>query len=83
MAKKQNEILSEGLHEFIWDNVHHCMFCRTPCHGNPPGKDVVILGKEVKSLCRGRPLVWVFDPDETAIVNIKRLIELEINERNL
>jgi hypothetical protein len=75
-------VVSEGMHNFIWDNVHHCMFCRTPCHGNPPGKDIVVLGKEIKSICRGRQLVWVFDPDEAGIKIIKRLIELEQHARN-
>jgi len=74
-------VMSEGMQDFIWDNVHYCMFCRTPCHGKPPGKDVVILGKEIKSVCWGRQLTWAFDPDKTEIEILKRLFELEQQAR--
>ena len=70
-------VINENMQNFIWDNVHHCMFCRTPCHGNPPGKDVIVLGKDIKSICIGRQLVWAFDPDEAAMNTLKRLLILE------
>lgn len=72
-----DEIVNEGMQDFIWGNVFHCMFCRTPCHGYPPGKDVVILEKEIMSVCRGRQLVWAYAPDETEIGTLKRLLTLE------
>ena len=70
-------ILHEGLQDFIWGNVFHCLFCRTPCHGHPPGKDTVVLEKEILSVCIGRPLVWAYDPDETEMNMLKRLLKLE------
>jgi len=78
MAIYSETILNEGLQDFIWTNVHHCMRCRVPCHGkNPPHKDVMVLGKEVTGLCHGRPLVWAFDPNKVALDSMKRLLELE------
>ena len=74
-------ILSEGLQDFIWDNVFYCMFCRTPCYGSPPGKDVVVLGKEIKSVCFGRQPTWVYDPVEADIEILKRLLQLEQQAR--
>ena len=83
MYKYEDDIMKEGLQNFIWNNVHDCMLCRVPCHGkNPPHKDMTVLGKEIKRLCRGRPLTWVFDPDEAALNCIKRLLELEQKARN-
>ena len=80
-SKYEDEIKNSGLQNFIWDNVHECMLCRSPCHGRPPGMDVVILDKKIKNICWGRPLTWVFDPDEAAIKSIKRLLELELQAR--
>ena len=74
-------VISGNMHNFIWENVHHCMFCRTPCHGNPPGKDVVVLGKEIKSICIGRQLVWAFDPNGAGMSILKRLLTLEQQSR--
>ena len=83
MSKYEDTIIDEGLQNFIWDNVHQCMVCRSPCHGKmPPHRDTTALGKEIKGICHSRELTWVFDPDETALNCIKRLLELEQNARN-
>jgi len=83
LNKYEHIIMNEGLQNFIWDNVHKCMFCRTPCHGKmPPYRDKVVLGKKIEKICHGRELTWVFDPDEAAIDCIKRLLELEKQARD-
>jgi hypothetical protein len=83
MEKYAEQLCSEGLQDFVRRHVHHCMLCRTPCHGKtPPHKDVTVLGKEVKGICHGRPLTWVFDPDTEAVGVIKRLLALEQHARN-
>lgn len=82
MHKYEDIIIKEELQRFIWNNIHHCMVCRTPCHGKvPPHRDVMALGKEIKGICHGRELTWVFDPDEKAADKIKRLLELEKKAR--
>ena len=82
LNKYQDAIMQEGLQDFVWENVHHCMACRSPCHGMlPPHRDVTVLGKEIKRLCHSRELTWVFDPDAAAIEKIKKLIALEIQAR--
>jgi len=81
IGEYEKSIIGEGLQSFIWDNVHYCRFCRTPCHGHLPGMDITLLGKEIKSVCRGRQPIWVFDPDETAVNCIKRLLEFEQKSR--
>jgi hypothetical protein len=83
MHRYEDVILKEGLQNFIWDNVHYCMLCRSPCHGHtPPHRDTVAFGKEIKRICHGRELTWVFDPDEQAVNRIKRLLELEKQARD-
>ena len=51
LKKYEDVIVAEGLQNFIWDNVHECMMCRSPCHGRPPGMDVTLFGKEIKGIC--------------------------------
>ncbi len=46
-----------------------------------PHRDTVALGKEIKGICHGRQLTWVFDQDEAAINCVKKLLELEQNVR--
>ena len=77
-----NIVLSEGLQHLIWDNMFYCMFCRTLCYGSAPGKDVLVLGKEIKSICSNRQLTWVNDPSKADVKIIKRLLQLEQQARN-
>ena len=74
-------ITLENLQDFVWDNIFHCMFCRTPCYGSAPGQDMVFLDKVVKSVCHGREPVWVYDPSESDIEILKRLVQLEQQAR--
>lgn len=71
--KYENIIINEGIQNYIWDNVHHCMVCRVPCIPT----DRMILGKEIKDTCGGRQPFWFHDPNEATISCIKRILELE------
>ena len=77
IEKYEELIINEGLQNFLWDNVHNCMICRVPCI--PMNR--MILGKEIKSTCGGRQPFWFFDPDETTINCIKKLLEFERKAR--
>ena len=77
--KYYDQIMSEELQNFIWDNIKYCTNCGGKC---TPGHDAVILGKQIKGQCNVYPLVWAFDPNEAAIESIKRLLELEMQARN-
>lgn len=92
LDKYAEAIIDEGLQDFIWDNIYFCD--KTPadaCNGGEKsiyachrGIDLTVLGKELKYVCRLRNktvCVYVYDPDETAISRVKRLIELELSER--
>ena len=82
---KYGEVLiNEGIQDFIWDNVCYCNLCRvrgrTPCHDRPPGRNITLLSKKVKSICNIVPvygIIWVYNPGEKEKTYIKRLIELE------
>lgn len=88
----EESILSEGLQNIIWDNLGYCKRCylcdgssqKLKAAGLPPVHvgDCVVLGKEIKGLCLGRPCVGVFNPDEAAVNGIKRLLELEKKARD-
>lgn len=74
----EDVIMHEGLQTIIWDNLYYCKQCHpAPCNI----RDMTILGKEFKGLCGGRPPVWFWDPDETTINCIKRMLELEKKAR--
>jgi hypothetical protein len=77
----KESIMHEKLQNVVWDNVFNCLFCRTPCHGSPPGTDIILLGKEIKSVCSNRQPVWAYDPDQATISGIKRLLQLEQKAR--
>jgi len=82
-------VMQEGLQDFIWNHIFICdKTVVNACNGGEKsiyachrGKDVVVMGKEVKYVCRirnqSRVSVHIFDPDVTAISHLKRLIELE------
>ena len=80
----EDQIMEEGLQDLVWDNLHYCKPCaHRKCL---PECDKVILGKELKNLCRGDLYggcaVWFVSPDETTINGIKRLLELEKKARD-
>ena len=84
MDEYQGAVMEEGLQNFVWDNLFYCVHvlkggCNS--HNCAPGRDVEILGKEIKGICRGRPPVWFHDPGKAAITAIKRLLELEQKAR--
>ena len=80
-------ILKEGLHQIIWDNIFYCVHkinenkkdlgC-SPTKGCAGGSNMTILGKDFTGVCKHR--VWnVFNPDETALNSLKKLLCLEKN----
>jgi len=86
IAKYEDVIKKEGLSEFLWDNVHHCQRCFPEKYpeGRPcvPGRNITLLGKEVREVCSGRQPLWFHEPGGPAIECIKRLLELERAARN-
>jgi len=84
-------IKSEKLQNFIWDNIFYCVHdpkspyagrnC-SPKKGCAGGINTAALGKEIKGKCGHRPHLHIFNPGETALAKIKRLLELETEERN-
>jgi len=74
-------IIDEGLQNFIWDakNIYFCNNCHP--NGCAPGISKTIFGREFKNLC-GRAFFWFYNPDETTIKCIKRLLELEKQARS-
>ena len=90
MNTYEERIVHEGLQNFILDNVVYCVHSgRSDSSGegcNPNkrcagGRDRTVLGKEIKALCGCRSLTWVWDPDEAAIVRMKKLLKLEQKAR--
>ena len=85
----QETIDNEEMKDFIWNNIYLCGAetqadaCNggESIHGCHRGVDLMVLRKEVKYACRLRNKknisVYVHDPDEVAIGNIKTLLELE------
>ena len=79
LDKYEDAVTEEGLQHILWDNVgYYCSSCRQCA----PGKDVTVIGREIKSVCRNVPLIWAFDPDEATINGIKRLLKLEKEARD-
>ena len=73
---------NEGLSDFVFSHYHKCVRCSSKVqknNGRHP-KTITILGKEVTDFgCW--PLLWVYDPDDSDVEKIKRLIQLERNAR--
>ena len=83
MDKCAEQIITEGLQTLIWDNAYYCIKCfPTRNCAIQGGMTKVILGKEIKGHCVGRPTIPTFtDPDKDTIGKIKRLLELEQRAR--
>jgi len=85
MNAYEDNILSEGWQNIIWDDLHYCRNCGYKCH---PKANQTILGKEFTGLCNGlfyggRFPVSFVNPGEAAINRVKRLLDLEKTARNL
>jgi len=70
-------IMNEGLEKIVWDNIRYCGHCS----GCAPGKNIPISGKEFKGICRDF-ILFICDPDETMVNDIKKLLEFEKKARN-
>jgi len=81
MDNYRNEIKIEGLQDIVWDNLILCKGCSPKC---APGNNITVLGKSIKGICINCPPspLWVYDPDETAVDYIKKLLELEKKARD-
>ena len=81
----EESVIREGLENTVWDNMFYCKRCFPEKYpeGRPcvPGRNIILLGKEIRGICVGRQPVWVWDPGETAINCIKKLLELEQKAR--
>jgi len=86
IGEYEESIIEEGLQDFIWDNVFHCKRCFPEKYpeGRPcvPGRNITLLGKEIKEVCVGRWPIWFYDPNETEVNRIEWLLELEQQARN-
>jgi len=77
-----NLIFDEGFHDIIWNekNIYFCNKCNGRDGSCSTNKS--IFGREFKNLCGARSaFFWFFNPDETTIKCIKRLLELEQKAR--
>jgi len=90
MDTYKESIMNEDLQDMIWNNAFHCVYSSqspSPGIGCSPGKScvpggkVTILSKEITNLCCGYYAMSIWNPDETAISRIKRLLELERQAR--
>ena len=75
----EEKIKNEGLQDFVWNNLGYCK----NCNGNADicSKKITVLEKEINNFgCW--PLMWVYNPDEEAIENIKKLLLLEKEARS-
>ncbi|MCL2058257.1 MAG: hypothetical protein FWH01_04245 [Oscillospiraceae bacterium] len=93
IVKYGETIIKEGFHSFVWEHIYICnKTAADACNGGEKsiyachrGIDINVLGKEIVYACRlrnGRHVsVYVYDPDETVILRIKRLLELEQNHK--
>ena len=89
----EQTVINEGLRDFIIDNIYFCdKTAVNACNGGEKsiyachrGKNVAVLGEEVKYVCRIRNQksvsVYVHDPNEAAMGKIMRLLELEQTAR--
>lgn len=76
MKEYENSIMSEGLQQFVFDKISYCHHCA----GCKPGIDITLLGKELKDICHTM-ILYIHDPDETAVNSIKKLLEFEKRAR--
>jgi len=86
-------IINEGFQDFIWNNIYICnKTAVNACNGGEKsvyachrGINITVLDKEIAYACRLRngrhTSIYVYDPDATAIGYIKRLLELELEQR--
>ena len=90
LSEYESEI-DEGMKKIVWDekNMYKCNGCWASNLNFPEPRDTcgprpvrMIFGREFGGLC-GRAFFWFFNPDEAAIECIKRLLELEIQARNI
>ena len=82
MSKYESSIISAGVQSIIWDGLFHCISClggKKPCIG---GNDIMILGREYKGICGHSLCTMIYDPDETTLDGVKKLLELEKTARN-
>lgn len=83
MAEYEKFIIEENIQNFIWENIKHC----NSCGDCTPGEVLIILDKEIKGACTwsvirpGYNQIQFGNPNESDIVKIKRLIELEQQAR--
>ena len=88
MDKYGDLLKDEGLCNIIWDNVCYCTHYRgdgkgcNPNKGCAGGRSFVCLGKEFKGICGCRLGVKIYEPNETTVNGIKRLLELEKKARD-
>ena len=73
--------INEDWKKIIWDDLRNCVNCAYGCSSRA-AKTVTVLGKDFSGLCPGFiNKVSFVNPDEAAIKIIKRLLELEREER--
>jgi len=84
----EKEIIYENMQNYIWDGLVYCKSCINANglqRGCSPGANKTVLEKDITGLCSGffngrKPISFV-NPDGTAIICIKRLLELEKQAR--
>ena len=70
----EESIIQTGLQEFVLNHLKYCANCSLGC---APGRNAVILGKELKGLCTTKQMLYFCDPDEAGVASIVKLLEFE------
>ena len=78
--KYKEAIMNEKLQNILWDNIFYCTHYRRNGKGCNPnkscagGRNITILGKEIKGICWSRTHAVITNPDETTLNGIKKLL---------
>jgi len=74
----EDSIIAASLQDFVLSNIKFCVNCSLGCF---PGKNAVILNKEIIGICITKQFLYFCDPGAKVISSIKRLAELEKKAR--
>jgi len=85
-------IVRDGLQSIVWDNMKYCVWGEnsgmsedyrgcSPSNGCAGGVNISRCGKSLKGVCQCRPYMF-WNPGESEIAAIKRLVELEKQARD-
>ena len=90
-GKYEETIINEGLRHIFWNGFSYCVHSAgqsgkgcSPTKACAGGDDRTIFGKQFKGVCRANhyQMATVWNPDESTVSSIKRLLNLEMKARD-